>query len=1168
MQQHFPADSGISKLDSAKIPFVTPKLHKGMHFTFEGARALKRGGAPLPKQLVMRLIGAITSLPKQVVLTMQLSAILLFAVCLQVCAAGYSQTVSFTGKDVPLKEVLAAVKKQTGFGVFYASGEKATLEGVGNVTVDVKNVALDVFLKTCLKALPLEYSLEGTTIFIRKKTTSSILANKHLSDAPLTEIKGRITNNKGEPLVNANIVVKRTSRGTVTDANGNFTLHNVNKEDILQISFIGYKTQTVVVHERTNFTLVMETTANELDKMVVQAYGQTSQRLATGNIGVVRAEDIAKQPVMNVLQAIQGHVAGVVVTNNSGYASGSVKVEVRGRNSIGDFPTDPLYIIDGVPLTILDLQNRDNYSNGSQGTIQSGIPSPATGQSPLFSLNPSDIESIEVLKDADATAIYGSRGANGVILITTKKGKTGKSHLDINIYQGMSKVLRYYHLLNTKQYVAMREEALKNDGLTEDINNSPDLVSWGKSRYTDWQNFLWGGMGKVTDAQTSLSGGDNRASFRIAASYRSQREIQTYSGSNTRGTVSFNLNYKSLNQKFSSIFSGAYTYTSVNLISLPGSINLAPNAPPVWDNIGKLNYTGWAPLDGSFPFGSLLQPYNSKTNFLNSNINLSYETAKGLFIKANLGYNDIRTDQKYSAPIAAQNPSYNPTGSLNLGYTNLHNIIIEPQIEYTTFINKGRLNILTGASVQANSTSSAILFGDGFTNDALLESVSNAPIRSSGNFLGEYKYGALFARINYNWKNKYILNLNARRDGSSRFGPGRQFGNFGSLGGAWIFSEESWVKNNLNFLSLGKIRGSYGTTGGDQVGNYQYLSQWGFGRFNYNNVLPLTPLNHTDSLIHWQVNRKTEIALNLSFLSDRISLETVWYRNRCNNQLVQFPTPIFTGFQGVTSNSPADVENTGWEFNLSAQIFSNKAFKWLSKLNVGINRNKLIAYPNLSQSPYASSLAVGYPLHMAYLLHYTGVNRQTGLYTFQDKNHDDQISIDYSNPSIGDDRYPFDLTPKFDGGITQEFDYKQWQLSLFFYFKKQKGLNALGSLNTPGDMSNQPIEVYENHWQKSGDAAQYAKFTANPSDNSYQYFSYNSDGIYTDASFIRLQNLSLSYTFSEKYTKKVGIETLKIYLQAQNLLIITHYKGLDPEIQIFTALPSPRILTAGLSCNF
>lgn len=1139
-----------------------------MNFPFQDGRPPQWVRSSEPKQLRMSPVRWATSFPKQLVLTMQASAILLFAVCLQASATGLGQTVSFTGKDVPLKTVFTSIKKQTGYGVFYQNGEAATLEGTGTVTLDLKNVALDFFLQVALRNQPIEYSVEGTTIFVKKKETRASINVEVGPGTPIAEIHGRVTNDKGEPLVNANITVKRTGRGTITDANGDFILHHINSDDIVTVSFIGYKAQSVAIRDRSSLSVFMEPTTNDLDKVVVQAYGTTSQRLATGNIGVVRAEDIAKQPIVNPLEAIQGQVAGTVITNTGGYTSGAVKVEIRGRNTINpNFPSDPLYIIDGVPVTISDLTGASNYTTGSQGIIQSGIGSPANGQSPLFSLNPNDIESIEVLKDADATAIYGSRGANGVILITTKRGKAGKTHFTFNAYEGINQNPRYYKMLNTQQYVAMRKESSTNDGLPVNINTAADLVVWDTTRYTNWQKFLWGHLGKRTSVEGSLSGGDTKTTFRISAGYKYITEILTYNGANQVGNVSFSIDHKSGDQRFNILLTGYYSLASVNTIFLPGAITLPPNAPPIWDSKGNLNYSGWAPLDGYFPAGPLLQPYTSSTNFLNSNITISYELLKGLTLKSSFGYNNTLNSQTTQTPIISQDPVANPKGQSNFGNTLIHNVIVEPQLEYNLFISKGKLSVLLGASKQDNNTSSTLLLGYGYTNDALLTSIAAAPGKVTNNLSAKYRYAAGFGRINYNWADKYIININARRDGSSRFGPGRQFGNFASISGAWVFSEEKWIKKNLPVLSFGKLRGSYGTTGGDQIGNYAFLSQWSFSPNTYNGYIGIYPVGHSDSTLHWQVNRKLEGAIDLGFSHDRLTVEIAWYRNRCNDQLISFPTPYFTGFSYVTSNSVANVENIGLEGLITAKIINKETFTWVTKFNIGVNRNKLIEYPNLAQSPFADQYVVGKPLNILKLLHHTGVDPQTGLYAFQDKNHDGQINVIYGLDA-SDDRFEYDLSPKYDGGLTNNFRYKNWNLSIFFYFKKQLGRNILASLSPAGDNTNQPSTILS-RWQKPGDVTNTARFTTSPYSygKSFRNYFQFSDAIYTDASFIRLENISLSYSLPERVLKNKKISNITIYIHANNLFLITNYKGLDPEVQSFGTPPLPRIIAGGISLN-
>jgi TonB dependent receptor len=469
--------------------------------------------------------------------------------------------------------------------------------------------------------------------------------------------------------------------------------------------------------------------------------------------------------------------------------------------------------------------------------------------------------------------------------------------------------------------------------------------------------------------------------------------------------------------------------------------------------------------------------------------------------------------------------------------------------------------VLGGATLQNNITTGLSLVGTGYENDALLESLNAAPREQYSFYKGQYKYAGMFARITYNWDDKYIFDLNGRRDGSSRFGPGKQYGNFGSVGTAYIFSEEKYVKDNLSWLSLGKIRVSYGTTGNDQIGDYAFLTRWAFGQYNYNGTQTLTPTQHTDSLLHWEVNRKLEFGMDLAFLKDRITFTASWYQNRCSDQLVQEPLPTSTGFSSVVTNLPADVQNTGLEFILSGKIVDNEAFKWDSHFSIGFNRNKLIAFPNLAQSPYAFVYVVGQSLGITEVLHYTGVDPQTGFYTFQDKNHDGQITI--TGNHIDDDTHPVDLAPKFDGSFSNHFTYKNWELFAMFYFKKGLGYSAIETLTSPGDLNNQPLQVIQNAWYKPGDVAQYARLATYAGDQSYANF-FRSDGVITDASFIRLQNVQLAYAFPKKSYLK-WIEKGSIFIRADNLFVLTKYQGADPEVQNLQSLPLPLTITMGIS---
>lgn len=1080
-------------------------------------------------------------------------------------------------KNASLEKAFREIKKQTGYEFLYTD---EMLEKAKPVFIEAKNATIEDVLNQCFKDQPLNYEVIEKTIVVKPNnpSTRSGLLNDAAASPPPIDITGRITNAQGEPLAGASVIVKRTSKGDIADANGNFKLHNVNTDDVIEISYTGYKKQAIKVGDRTNFTLILEVAVDELDRAVVQAYGKTTQRFATGNIGKVTAEEITRQPVQNPLMALQGKVPGLDIVPTSGYASAPLIVELRGRTVLSTtLHSDPLYIIDGVPLNIVGL-NDGYYISGSPGFIQNGFPGPAEGQSPLYSINPSDIESIEVLKDADATAIYGSRAANGVVLITTKTGKAGKTKFDASVKEGVTMVTnRRYKLLNTQQYLEMRNEAIRNDGLTVDPVLDYDINgTWDTTRYTDWQKENIGKMGKSLTAGINLTGGNAQTIFRIGGAYDRVTDITSWSGANERAFVSTNIQHRSLNQKLRMALTSNYSNVKTDMRTLPYSSTIAPDAPAIFDSTGQLNWSGWGgPGNNSDArgllnfFNTIFQPYSSKTNFLNAALDVNYTIIKGLQGSLNFGYNNAQVTQNQIFPIAAQDPNQNPTGSSQWGYNSNHNWIIEPQLDYTTFVHKGKLNILAGSSIQQTSTEGVAISGTGYTSDNLLGSLSFAPKVTSSQYNGQYKYAAVFARINYNWENKYIINFNGRRDGSSRFGPGKQYGNFGSVGAAWIFTEENWFKKHIPLLSFGKIRGSYGTTGSDGIGDYKYFSQYSsVNTFPYGGVTPLRPSVEGNPDYHWQVNKKLELAFDGGLFKDRVNFGVSWYRDRSGNQLIDLSLPLLTGFPSVVANSVAEIENSGWEFMAQLKVLDTKNFSLSLNFNLSSNRNKLLSYPDLELSPFASRYVIGKTLNLQRVLHYTGVDPLTGQPSFEDKNHDGQIKKDYTARTI-DDTYPIDLNPKYYGGFGADFSFKGLQLNLFFSYKKQIGQNALLQGALPGTLNaNMPVEVL-NRWQQPGDNKPYAMFTTGVNASAaYGNFLGQSDGVYTDASFIRLSNAALSYTIPTSVLKKSGLKGCSIFINTNNLFTITNYLGLDPETQDYTAFPPTRTIVGGLSLNF
>jgi TonB-linked SusC/RagA family outer membrane protein len=1111
---------------------------------------------------------------RKLLLITALTAFLFFNQLLHAGAYLYSQTVTLSVHDMPLEKVCREIEKQTGYYFVYAKDQD---EKKHLISLQVKNELISTVLQKVFSGLPYSYSVIDKVVVINtvKHTAPAVPPVTTGTTIDTISLQGRVVNRQGEALVNASVTTTKTKKATITDLKGTFKLKGLNAGDMLLVSYAGYKTQLVSPQKQALF-VVLDITDNELDKVVVQAYGTTSRRLTTSNIGVVTAKDIEQQRTMNPLLALQGRVAGLEITPASGYELGPVKVEIRGRNVVNpSFTSDPLYIIDGVPLTIMDVGGT-NSNPISGNSISYGMDQSKTlftgGLSPLFNVNTADIESIEVLKDADATAIYGSRGANGVILINTKKGKPGKNQLGVGFSQGVNFITRKWEMLNTSQYLAMRREAFKNDGITPTAapgaGYAPDLFLADTTRDTDWQEYYWGRMGQWTDGQANYSGGTGQVNFRIGARYNKSKDITTL-GSTSKTSFSVSLNTHSFDNRFYLSFGANYNYTGANLINVSGIATVPPDAPPVYDDQGNLNYIGWKTLGLTFPFAGLLQPYSTKVNFLNTNLDLKYNILSGLTAHVSLGYNSSDNTSNAYRPLAAQDPT--TTGriaSASLGINKANNWVLEPQLEYNVSTGVGRWNVLVGGTVQNNATKSMSVGGQGYTNDALLYSISNAVTVTSTERYGKYKYAGAFGRITYNYDNKYILNLNGRRDGSSRFGAGKQFGNFGSVGAAWLLSEETWIRKNVPaIISFIKLRGSYGLTGGDAVGDYQYLSQWGNLSpvlTAYNGVAPLTPQIQSNNDFHWQSNKKAEAGLDLGFVNDRFGLMVVYYNNRCNNQLISFPTPVFTGFGSVTANSPANVQNSGWEFQLNASVIHKKEFEWSATFNISFNKNKLLSYPLFEQSPFYSKYKIGESLNNRYVLNFLGVDPQTGSYVVEDHNHDGKIMADTRvQPGTHDDDYyvAINLSPVYMGGMGHNFRYKNWQLSTYFSYKKGMGLNSLRGITS--STTNTSLWEYNHRWKNPGDISEAPKLTTVSTATSLS----SSNVGWADASFIRLQTVGLSYSLPDKIAHKARLNNLAVSINAQNLFVITKYKGGDPEGSNFGAMPPTRTITAGLTCS-
>jgi TonB-dependent SusC/RagA subfamily outer membrane receptor len=450
---------------------------------------------------------------------MRITALLLLGAALHVSATGLSQKVTLSLDKVPVQKVFTEVFRQTGVSIVY---QESLFSALAPVSIHVKDATVQEVLDKCLSGQPFDYSFEGNLIVIKQKTGSTLKSADSLSTTPPIDIRGHVTDSLGNPLVGASVTVKGSKKGTVTDANGDFALPGVKDNAVLVISYTGYTSKQLKVNGNNAIAVFLDKSHSLLDEVQIIAYGTTTVRLNTGDISTVTNKVIEEQPISNPLEALEGRMPGVYIQQTSGVSGGGFNIQILGQNSLrntnGNNGNLPFYIVDGVPFSSSSLD---------ANTLVGGSIVPLT--SPLNSINPSDIASIEVLKDADATAIYGSRGANGVVLITTKKGKAGKTKFDLTAYQGAGKVTRMMNLLNTPQYLSMRIEALKNSNLWP-VDSSiyqyiPDVFVWDTSRYTNWQKSLIGGTAHTTNVQASISGGSSNTQFLLSGGYFNQSTV-------------------------------------------------------------------------------------------------------------------------------------------------------------------------------------------------------------------------------------------------------------------------------------------------------------------------------------------------------------------------------------------------------------------------------------------------------------------------------------------------------------------------------------------------------------------------------------------------------------------------------------------------------------------
>lgn len=1073
---------------------------------------------------------------------------------------GLDSEVTLELKHTTLTEALRLLQNATDIPMVYSP---ELVKGHSDINLSHEKRTVRAVLKIILEDTDITFVERDNAIVLRKKPNSDLGGIQEFvtPDPQLAyTVSGRITDAvTAELLTGVSVIVKGTTRGTTSDARGVYAI-DVNDGEVLQFSFIGFKSYETEVGNRTTIdvSLIQDVTDLKEVQIISTSYFSTTKEKSTMNISKVDGKEIENQPVTSLMNSLIGRMPGVDVTPLSGAAGSAPQIQIRGINSLTGFGSFPLYVVDGVQIESLPL------NSGSNSMYAQGI-------DPLNGLSPADIESIEVLKDAAATAIYGSRGANGVIRITTKRAKQGldNSHFSLNAYTGVGQMGNKVNLLNREQYLNMRHEAYSNAGVSTPLptNFVYDITGvWDTTRTTDWQEELLGGTARINDVQGSFTGGNGSISFKIGGGYHKETAIYPGDFSYQRGNSDFSFNYLSLDKKLEASagvnFGWAKNvgYSSASLAA--AALSLPPVAPKLHNADGSLNWQLYTFPNGtvretwSNPLAQLLNSYSNNQYSIISSASVAYRILKDFKVRTVISYSSSANDEKIKQPIASFAPRLRrtATGSTSFNGNSRRSIMIEPQILYDKNINDHHINAIFGTTYQRSSSEYRSILGQNYTTDALLGSIKGAPfVIISADDNNQYKYVSGYTHIGYDYKNRYLVDLTGRRDGSSRFGPGRKFGNFWAASAGWVFSEETFLKNTL--ISFGKLRGSYGVTGNDQIGDYQYLNTYDIMPIGYQNGISLTPTALYNSDFAWEETTKAEIGIEIGIINNRIAVEASFYRNRSSNQLVNYRLAATTGFDGVLTNLDATIQNSGFELLLSTKNFIKDKFKWVTTFNLSVPRNKLIKFDGIEDSPYSTRYKVGEPLTIQWLYTSRGVNPETGLFEIEDLNDDGAIDNEdrrFMNP-LGRTSYM---------GVNNTLQIGNFYIDFLIQISNNP-ISGYLPLSGAGSATNQPVEVL-NRWQNDGDVKPYPKFM--PTGQSTYSDATDSNLSIGDASFIRLKTASIAYRISNNVLKKAKIQDAKIYLQGQNLFTLTDYNGWDPETGNF-GIPPLRIVSIGLQLN-
>ncbi|TVZ57149.1 TonB-linked SusC/RagA family outer membrane protein [Lutibacter sp. Hel_I_33_5] len=979
-------------------------------------------------------------------------------------------------------------------------------------------------------------------------------------------ISGTVTD-KSEPLPGVSVLIKGTNQGTETDFDGKYQI-NAKNGDILVFRYLSFNTVERTVGLSSSINVSMTENNTVLDEIVVVGYGTQSKRKLTDNVVKLSSKDIDGIPTPNVFNTISGKAAGVQVNQTNGKVEGGLNFRIRGQSSISA-GTNPLFVLDGIPLISDDESNNGAPTN------------------PLLTLSPNEIESIDILKDASSAAIYGARGANGVVIITTKQGKSGKAKLNVNLSNGFSSPAGSRDWLNADQYIELFTEAAANGlafggwpgpGFVEGRFDRYSNGTWKERTYdTDWESLALV-KGHTRDYDFSLSGGNAKTTYFFSGAYNDTKGIVR---GNELNRVNARLNIKhQLSKRLSTGMNMSFSITNIDRIANDNAF-VTPLQAIAQSPISPAFVDG-EPFAGTVYANFLLQDkhsfFNTKIRRVTGKVFGKLEILPELSFNSDLAYDLYdQTENSFTGRLA---PFQSTNGQAFASDVLTENFIYS---NYFTFNKEfgvdNDLSVVGGMELTKSRRRFSSVTGTQFPTDDFQTINSAAEITVGQGSLTAYSFVGYFLRATFSLKDRYFLKASIRRDGSSRFGKDSRFGTFPAVSAGWIVSNEDFLANN-DIVSFLKLRASWGRVGNAEIGNFP--SRGLFQGVSYNQKPGLAPTQPSNKELSWESSEQTDVALEFGFLDGRISGEVAYYEKNTDDLLLNVPlpgssgVPDVLGLPGGINKNIGEITNKGLEFTLQTKNIQTENFSWSTNLNLGQNNNKIKSLPNKNDIIAGQNiLREGEVINAFYLIEYAGVDSTNGDALYY-KNTDTNGVLDKSttnDPNLASRIVTGNPFPTLVGGLTNTLTYKKFDLN--FTLQGEWGAsiyNGAGRFQSTSAswFDNQTVDQL-NRWQKPGDITDVPQARLG-----YTNGAGHSTRFLQESDFIRLRNVTLGYNIPKSLTQKSGIQNIRLYLSGFNLLTITDYDGYDPETrsdaggvgQIFYSAPAAKTYSVGVNITF